>query len=53
MHPAERGTGHPYTARSLNNLAVFYMNLGRYHDAELHYRRALAIQENTLGPEGQ
>ncbi len=38
-------------AQSLNNLAGLYEDQGRYGDAEPLYKRALAISEETLGPE--
>ncbi len=37
--------------RHPNNLAGLYHYQGRYPEAELLYRRALAIWEKTLGPE--
>ena len=43
------GTNHPYTASSLNNLALLYKSMGRYTEAEPHYNRALAIREKELG----
>ena len=36
-------------AHSLNNLAILYVDLGRYAEAEPLYRRSLAIQEKQLG----
>jgi tetratricopeptide (TPR) repeat protein len=36
---------------SLNNLAVLYANQGKYAQAEPLHKRALAINEKTLGPE--
>jgi tetratricopeptide (TPR) repeat protein len=36
---------------SLNNLALLYTTQGEYAEAEPLHRRALAIQEKTLGPE--
>jgi tetratricopeptide (TPR) repeat protein len=40
----------PDVARSLNNLAGLYYAQGRYEAAEPLYQRALAIQEQRLGP---
>ncbi len=37
-------------ARSLNNLAELYRAQGKYAEAEPLYRRALRIDEKTLGP---
>lgn len=34
-----------------NNLATPYHQLGRYADAEAHYKRALAIWEKSPGPD--
>jgi len=45
------GPEHPDTARSLNNLAVLYHDMGAYAKAEPLYLRALAIREQALGPE--
>ncbi len=38
-------------ATSLGDLAALYHHQGRYAEAEPLYRRALAINENALGPE--
>ncbi len=38
-------------ATSLNNLANLYKDQGYYAEAELLYKRALAIVEKALGPE--
>ncbi len=38
-------------ATSLNNLANFYYNQGKYAEAEPLHKRALAIWEKALGPE--
>src|SRR5262249_42277990 len=38
-------------ALTLNNLAALYKAQSRYADAEPVYKRALAIQEKTLGPD--
>ena len=38
-------------ATSLNNLALLYENQDQYMPAEPLYKRALQIQEKTLGPE--
>ncbi len=49
---AERfGPEDPRLAQSLNILAVVYRAQGRYDDAELFHKRALAIREKVLGPE--
>ena len=45
------GADHPYTATSLNSLALLYRAKGDYGQAEPLYRRALAIKEKALGPE--
>jgi Tetratricopeptide repeat. len=39
---------HPYVATSLNNLAFFYHNQGRYSEAEPLYLEALAMSERVL-----
>ena len=39
------------TSRSLNNLALLYLDQGRYADAEPLIKRALAISEKALGPD--
>ena len=46
----ERGSDHPNTAQSLNNLAELYQATGAYAKAEPLYQRALAISEKALGP---
>ena len=43
------GAGHPYIARSLNNLAALYDSQGRYEEAEPLLKRSLAIYEKALG----
>ncbi len=48
---ASFGPGHPYVAKSLNNLALLYNIQGQYALAEPLYRRSLAIWEKVLGPE--
>ena len=50
---AERtfGPEYPTTLRSINNLAFLYGAQGRYGEAELLYRRALAASEKVLGSE--
>lgn len=35
----------------LNNLTVLYHNQGKYSEAELLYKRSLAIYEKALGPD--
>ena len=58
--PAERGAalragalgpGHPDVARDLNALGALYHLAGRFADAARAYRRALAVFENTYGPD--
>jgi tetratricopeptide (TPR) repeat protein len=36
---------HPDFSLLLNNFALLCFNLGRYSEAERHYKRALAIRE--------
>ena len=43
------GADHPYTASSLNNLAVLYRAQGHYSEAEPLFRRSLLICEEQLG----
>ena len=43
------GPEHPMTAQGLNNLASVLMDQQRYDEAEPLFRRALKIQQNTLG----
>ena len=43
------GEKHPEYARSLNNLAVLYNDMGDYAKAEPLYRQALAIRKEVLG----
>jgi tetratricopeptide (TPR) repeat protein len=38
------------TAKTLNNLAVRYLNQGKYAEAAELYQHALAIEEKALGP---
>ena len=45
------GPNDPRLAQTLNNLAVLYSRQGRDAEAELLYKRALAIVEKALGPE--
>jgi len=45
------GAGHPYTAYSLNELALLYYSKGDYAKAEPLFKRALAIYEKALGPD--
>jgi tetratricopeptide (TPR) repeat protein len=45
------GKAHTDYASSLNDLAIFYSDLGRHADAEQVYREALAIRERVLGKE--
>ncbi len=44
------GPTHPNVAVALINLAVFYMRLENYSDAEPLYKKALAILEKSQGP---
>ena len=44
------GLSHPDTATSLKNLVEFYESRGEYEQAELLYRRALAILEQMPEP---
>ena len=46
---AELGDRHPYTAMSLNNLAILYKSQGRYVEAEPLYLEALEIRKTELG----
>ena len=41
----------PRLATSLNNLAGLYQAQGKYNEAEPLYKRALGIDEKTLGPD--
>lgn len=43
------GPEHPDVARSFKNLAAVSYRQKRYQEAELLYRRALAILESSLG----
>jgi tetratricopeptide (TPR) repeat protein len=45
------GREHPDTLRSVNNLAINYLDQGRYSEAEPLLRRALESNERTLGRE--
>ena len=45
------GRDHPSTTFLLDNLAILYMDQGKYEEAEPLYQRALAISEKALGPE--
>jgi len=46
--PNKLGVAHPETARTLNNLAGWYTEQGRYAEAEEHFRRTLEIFEAHL-----
>ena len=48
---AERilGPEHPDTLSTINNLALLYVNQGKYEQAEPLYQRALASYELVLG----
>ena len=50
MEKAFHGT-HGNVGTALANLAALYWAQGRYAEAEPHVRRALAIAENSLGPD--
>ena len=43
-------SNHPDLGQSLNNLGLLYKNQSRYVEAEQFYKKALAIWEQTLGP---
>ena len=45
------GPDHPDVAISLNDLANLYQRQSRYADAEMLYKRSLAISERALGPD--
>jgi CHAT domain-containing protein/Tfp pilus assembly protein PilF len=45
------GPNHPDTAKSLNNLAALYLQVGAYEKAEPLYQQALQIRTKALGPE--
>lgn len=45
------GNNHPYYATNLNNLALIYVALGKYTDAEKTYQNSLSIYEKSLGKE--
>jgi hypothetical protein len=45
------GPEHPDTFPSVGNLGSLYQAQGRYSEAELLLKRALAAREKTLGPE--
>ena len=40
---------HPHIATTLNNLATLYREQGHYDKAEPMFKRALSIQEKSLG----
>ncbi len=44
------GHNHPYTARTLSNLAELYFNQGRYDEAEKRTEQAFAIRNRIGGP---
>ncbi len=46
-----RGTEHPDTATSLNNLALLYKHINEYAKAEPLHQEALRIRQKVLGPE--
>lgn len=41
----------PRLATNLNNLALIYYIRGRYSEADLLFKRSLAIMEKVVGPE--
>ncbi len=45
------GTLHPNTAASLSNFAEVHMSQRKYKEAELLFRQAFAIRQQTLGKE--
>jgi len=45
------GTGHPDVARDNNALGALYHLAGRYRDADIAYRQALAVFESSYGPD--
>lgn len=45
------GKNHPKVAVGLNNLAALLLMTKRFDEAELLYKRAVEILENSLGPE--
>ena len=52
LREAEKfGEQDPRFATSLNNLALLYMEQGKYVEAEPLYQRSLAIWEKALGPQ--
>ena len=52
LAPAERlGSDHPSFGRSLNNMAELYRAEARYTEAELLFKRALALHEKASGPD--
>jgi hypothetical protein len=46
----ELGPVHANVATSLNNPAMLCQTQGRYAEAELQHKRALAIRKKALGP---
>ncbi len=48
---AALGEAHPEVAVDLGNLAGAYVDLRRYPEAVATYRRAIALHENTVGPD--
>ncbi len=51
IQEAELGPLHPELANTINNLGVVAEMEGRFHDAETHYRRAVAITSASLPPD--
>ncbi|MEM7796242.1 MAG: tetratricopeptide repeat protein [Cyanobacteria bacterium P01_C01_bin.118] len=48
IRETQLGPDHPYTATSLNNLALLYESMGRYPEAEPLYLRAIEIDAKAL-----
>jgi CHAT domain-containing protein/Tfp pilus assembly protein PilF len=48
---AKRGVQHPEYASILNQIGVIYDRMNQYTESADHYRRALQIYEQTLGPD--
>ena len=51
IYESARGPHHPYTATSLDNLALTFRHLGRAEEALPLQQRALQITETALGPD--
>jgi hypothetical protein len=46
-----RGSHHEDVGEALINLADFFASVGRFADAERHYREALVVYERAFGPD--